>query len=101
MSRLIDADELIHYLRDAYIGFYSEVQLAPYEVIDMIEEQPTAYDVDKVVKKAAELAKQKAEELMNKQFLEDECHMFSKGVQAMYLAYTENVKGGGIDGKVD
>lgn len=41
MSRLIDADKLKHTIHCAYSD--------DLEILEKIEEQPTAYDVDKVV----------------------------------------------------
>lgn len=46
MSRLIDAEKLVKYYRDEYHGGYSEIQLAPYEVVNIIEEQSTVDSKD-------------------------------------------------------
>lgn len=48
MSRLIDADELIKYIKIWEIG--TSISSDQKEFIDCINEQPTAFDVDKVVK---------------------------------------------------
>lgn len=88
--RLIDADALLeHYnLKDAtkygnkdaeqQAHSYSTMML--YEIADMIEDAPTAYDTDKVV-----------EQLEN-----DEKHTFDGCINKRYAI--EIVKGGGVDG---
>lgn len=47
MSRLIDADELIKYIKIWEIG--TSISSDQKEFIDCVNEQPTAFDVDKVV----------------------------------------------------
>ena len=47
MSRLIDADELIKYIKIWEIG--TSISSDQKEFIDCINKQPTAFDVDKVV----------------------------------------------------
>lgn len=47
MSRLIDADELIKYIEIWEIG--TSIMSDQKEFIDCVNEQPTAFDVDKVV----------------------------------------------------
>ena len=47
MSRLIDADELIKYIKIWEIG--TSISSDQKEFIDCINRQPTAFDVDKVV----------------------------------------------------
>ena len=46
--RLIDADELIKYIKIWEIG--TSISSDQKEFIDCVNEQPTAFDVDKVVK---------------------------------------------------
>jgi hypothetical protein len=65
MSRLIDADELIKYIKIWEIG--TSISSDQKEFIDCINEQPTVFDVDKVVeqlktKKTRTAALQKASE---------------------------------------
>ena len=48
MSRLIDADELIKYIKIWEIG--TSISSDQKEFIDCIDRQPTAFDVDKVVR---------------------------------------------------
>ena len=47
MSRLIDADELIKYIKIWEIG--TSISSDQKEFIDCVNKQPTAYDVDAVV----------------------------------------------------
>ena len=47
MSRLIDADELIKYIKIWEIG--KSISSDQKEFIDCVNKQPTAFDVDKVV----------------------------------------------------
>lgn len=54
MSRLIDADELIKYIKAFEIG--TSISSDQKEFIDCVNEQPTAFDVDKVVKQLEKLA---------------------------------------------
>lgn len=65
MSRLIDADELIKYIKIWEIG--TSISSDQKEFIDCVNEQPTVFDVDKVVeqlktKKTRTAALQKASE---------------------------------------
>ena len=65
MSRLIDADDLIEYIKIWDIG--NSISSDQKEFIDCVNRQPTAFDVDKVVeqlktKKARTAALQKASE---------------------------------------
>lgn len=47
MSRLIDADELIEYIKIWEIG--NSISSDQKEFIDCVNKQPTAFDVDKIV----------------------------------------------------
>ena len=47
MSRLIDADEVIKYIKNWEIG--TSISSDQKEFIDCINEQPTAFDADKVI----------------------------------------------------
>lgn len=65
MSRLIDADELIKYIKIWEVG--TSISSDQKEFIDCVNEQPTVFDVDKVVeqlktKKTRTAALQKASE---------------------------------------
>ena len=95
MGRLIDADKLLEETRkdrdyaekNGFLDMYYERQV----LIDRIEAQPTAYDVDKVVKKLEELADKSYKAY---------CIAFNSEDRAEYDAYTnaiEIVKGGGVN----
>ena len=50
MRRLIDADALCERIREVYDGYMlDECGCTPIDFENMVDEQPTAYDVDKVV----------------------------------------------------
>ena len=88
--RLIDADALLEQYdlkdatkygnKDAEQQAHSYSTMMLYEIADMIEDAPTAYDTDKVV-----------EQLEN-----DEKHTFDGCINKRYAI--EIVKGGGVDG---
>ena len=89
--RLVDADALLEQYnlkdatkygnKDAEQQAHSYSTMMLYEIADMIEDAPTAYDVDKVV-----------EQLEN-----DEKHTFDGCINKRYAI--EIVKGGGVNGK--
>ena len=80
MSRLIDADKLKHGIRCAY--YYDS------EILEKIDEQPTAFDVDKVIN-----------ELKRDKFIESECVLsdIHQGYNAGLSTAIEIVKGGGVE----
>lgn len=49
MARLIDADALCKRIREIYDGYMLDEGCTPIEFENMVDEQPTAYDVEKVV----------------------------------------------------
>ena len=77
MSRLIDADELIKYIKIWEIG--TSISSDQKEFIDCVNRQPTVFDVDKVV-----------EQLEN--------YLFEKFCIEGHATVDEIVKGGGVDG---
>lgn len=85
MGRLIDADKLLEETRrdrdyaekNGFLDMYYERQA----LIDRIEAQPTAYDVDKVVEQLEEFR--------------DEMKMF--GCDGLLSDLIEVVEGGGVD----
>lgn len=82
MARLIDDDKLIHALcKDYTTGKKTLGQV--------IDEQPTAFDVDKVIN-----------ELKRDKFIESECILSDvhQGYNAGLSRAIEIVKGGGVDG---
>lgn len=48
MGRLIDADEFSRKMQDDFHGCYSEIQLAPYQVDKILDNQPTVDTVSMV-----------------------------------------------------
>ena len=84
MSRLIDADELIKYIKIWEIG--TSISSEQKEFIDCVNEQLTAFDVDEVVQQLEML-------------IEDKC---SESGDDWYTAQCLNeeaeiVKGGGVE----
>ena len=96
MARLIDADALLEQYnlkdatkygnKDAEQQAHSYSTMMLYEIADMIEDAPTAYDVDKVV------------EQLNDKFRVVRTDEDLEWNRAMDDAITI-VKGGGVDGK--
>ena len=87
MGRLIDADELIKYIKIWEIG--TSISSDQKEFIDCVNEQPTVFDVDKVVeqlktKKTRTAALQKASE-----YFEGETDAFEVAIKI--------VKEGGVE----
>ncbi len=80
MSRLIDADELKHVIHCAYSD--------DLEILEKIDNQPTAFDVDKVIS-----------ELKRDKFVESECILSDvhQGYNAGLNRAIEIVKGGGVE----
>lgn len=97
MNRLIYANKLLQDFEEKFKATRMDSKYSAMltfdDAIDSVNEQPTAFDVDVILRQC----KDKAIELMNKQYNEDEYHMFKKGAQAMYLAVVKIVKAGGID----
>lgn len=82
--RLIDADKLKHVVHCAYSD--------DLEILEKIDEQPTAFDVDKVVEQL-ETKKTRATALKQKYISE----YFKGKADALEFAI-KIVKGGGVDG---
>lgn len=80
MGRLIDADKLKHAIHCAYSD--------DLEILEKIDEQPTAFDVDKVIS-----------ELKRDKFIESECILSDvhQGYNAGLSRAIEIVKGGGVE----
>lgn len=113
MSRLIDVDELIEILeennknlQDKIDNARTEVQKVVYEaqefstmeMIRVIKEQPTAFDVNKVLKKISERNREYQEKYRECQEEEREMaeEIFYQRAKTMAEAY-DIVKAGGID----
>lgn len=78
MSRLIDTDELIKYIKIWEIG--TSISSDQKEFIDCVNKQPTAFDVDKVVEQ-----------------LDTYITKLVGRNAALYQTVMQIVKGGGVD----
>lgn len=87
MSRLIDADDLIEYIKIWEIG--NSISSDQKEFIDCVNRQLTVFDVDKVIS-----------ELKRDTFVESECILSDvhQGYNAGLSRAIEIVEGGGVDG---
>ena len=98
MSRLIDADKLMEDIIkickcQPYLeGMQSEIVY----IQDVIDEQPTAFDVDKVVEQLEEKSKMNLKKGLI-EVLPDEARPYLKAVESFDKAI-EIVRRGGIDG---
>lgn len=61
MSRLIDADELIKYIKIWEIG--TSIMSDQKEFIDCVNEQPTAFDIEDVVAQLKQLKRDKKHDI--------------------------------------
>lgn len=86
MSRLIDADDLIEYIKIWDIG--NSISSDQKEFIDCVNKQFTAFDADKVIS-----------ELKRDKFIESECILSDvhQGYNAGLSRAIEIVKGGGVE----
>lgn len=86
MSRLIDADDLIEYIKIWDIG--NSISSDQKEFVDCVNNQLTAFDVDKVIN-----------ELKRDKFIESECILSDvhQGYNAGLSRAVEIVKGGGVE----
>ena len=100
MARLIDADALLEQYnlkdatkygnKDAEQQAHSYSTMMLYEIADMIEDAPTAYDVDKVV--------EQLEDYGNEEMCYYKNTPYEKCVEECINKAIEIVKGGGVDG---
>ena len=96
MGRLIDADKLLEETRkdrdyaekNGFLDMYYERQA----LIDRIEAQPTAYDVEKVAELLEEV-KNKDTEIALDEAQKERCFWYAQGMNRAI----EIVKGGGVD----
>lgn len=89
MSRLIDADEQIKYIKIQEIG--TSISSDQKEFIDCVNRQPTAFDMDKVVEQL-ETRKARATALQKEntsEYFEGETDAFEFAIKI--------VKGGGVE----
>lgn len=89
MSRLIDADELIKYIKTWEIG--TSISSDQKEFIDCINKQATAFDVDKVVQQL-ETRKTKTAALQEKNISD-----YFEGETDAFEFALKIVKGGGVE----
>ena len=89
MSRLIDADELIKYIKIWEIG--TSISSDQKEFINCVNEQPTVFDADKVVEQL-ETRKARAAALQKKYTSE-----YFEGETDAFEFATKIVKGGGVE----
>lgn len=103
MGRLIDEGELIKVLKEratneAICGYMTAYDVTN-SIIDEVNEQPTAYDPDRIVEQLEEL---KSLVPVNR-ILDDIVNEKQKelGMLIAYRKAIEIVKGGGVDAKTD
>lgn len=85
MSRLIDADKLKHVVHCAYSD--------DLEILEKIDEQPTAFDVDKVVEQLEKLANEANDKILEAGGLQ----LYYDGYEDAMRTAVEIVKGGGVE----
>lgn len=85
MSRLIDADKLKHAIHCAYSD--------DLEILEKIDEQPTAFDVDKVVEQLEKLADEANDKILEAGGLQ----LYYDGYEDAMRTMVEIVKGGGVE----
>ena len=78
--------------KDAEQQAHSYSTMMLYEIADMIEDAPTAYDVDNVVEKLEEV-KNKDTEIALDEAQKERCFWYAQGMNRAI----EIVKGGGVD----
>ena len=91
MNRLIDADELIEYIKIWEIG--TSISSDQKEFIDCINKQPTAFDVDKVVEQLEKLANEANDKILEAGGLQ----LYYDGYEDAMRTAVEIVKGGGVE----
>ena len=89
--RLIDADELIKYIKIWEIG--TSISSDQKEFIDCINKQPTAFDVDKVVEQLEKLANEANDKILEAGGLQ----LYYDGYEDALRTAVEVVKEGGVD----
>ena len=92
--KLIDADELIKYIKIWEIG--TSISSGQKEFIDCVNKQPTAFDMDKVVEQLEELKMRYFLTIANTGDADKDCAY--KNIANTIDKAIEIVKGGGADG---
>ena len=105
MSRLIDADELIKYIKIWEIG--TSISSDQKEFIDCINRQLTAFDAKNVME-SLEREKAKAESLLAEDMgtgfeFASKCRMdaYKKAIEIVRNAYIDEITGGKVDGEIN
>ena len=93
MSRLIDADELIKYIKIWEIG--TSISSDQKEFIDCVNEQLTAFDLDKVVEQLKELKMRYFLTIAKTGDVDKDCAY--KNIANTIDKAVEIVKGGGVE----
>lgn len=93
MARLIDADELIKYIKIWEIG--TSISSDQKEFIDCVNKQPTVFDADKVIEQLEEVEKIMTSPV-TKDCFGEECRASDCTVCLISKAI-EIVKGGGVE----
>ena len=93
MSRLIDADELIKYIKIWEIG--TSISSDQKEFIDCVNEQPTVFYVDKVVEQLEELKMRYFLTIANTGDADKDCAY--KNIANTIDRTIEIIKGGGVE----
>lgn len=83
--RLIDADKLKHVIHCAYSD--------DLEILEKIDEKPTAFDVDKVVEQLEKLANEANDKILEAGGLQ----LYYDGYEDAMRTAVEIVKGGGVE----
>lgn len=95
MSRLIDADDLIEYIKIWEIG--NSISSDQKEFIDCVNNQPTVFDVDKVVEQIE--SRRAFFDCRSCKYRDTNDQMCDKDCSdALIDSLVEIVKGGGVDG---
>lgn len=89
--RLIDADELIKYIKIWEIG--TSISSDQKEFIDCVNNQPTAFDLDKVVEQFEKLADKANDKILEA----GELQLYYDGYEDAMRTAVEIVKGGGVE----
>ena len=93
MSRLIDADELIKYIKIWEIG--TSISSDQKEFIDCVNNQPTAFDADEVVEQLKQLKMRYFLTIANTGDADKDCAY--KNISNAIDKAIEIVKGGGVE----
>lgn len=93
MSRLIDADELIKYIKIWEVG--TSISSDQKEFIDCISRQPTAFDVDEVVEQLKALKMRYFLTIANTGDADKDCAY--KNIANTIDRAVEIIKGGGVE----